>query len=186
MPTITFATGNPGKLGEAQEVLEPLGYDVAQFDAGYPEIQADTLEDVSRYALGLLADELEPPFMLEDAGLSVDALEGFPGVYSSYVFATLGNAGILSLLEGIPDGERTARFRAVLGYHDGTRPRLFEGVVEGTITREERGERGFGFDPIFVPEGRKRTFAEMPADEKSGISHRGQALEALVAHLEEA
>lgn len=185
VPTITFATGNPGKLSEARTLLRPLGYEVAQFDAGYPEIQADTLEDVSRYALQLLQGELSAPFMLEDAGLFVDALDGFPGVYSSYVFDTLGNDGILRLLEGVPADERSARFRAVLGYHDGTRPHLFEGVVEGAIATEARGEHGFGFDPIFVPgEGDGRTFGEMVEKEKSELSHRSRALEGLVAYLE--
>ncbi len=185
MTTITFATGNPGKLSEARSLLEPLGYEIRQWDEGYPEIQADTLEAVSRHALDLLEDALEPPFMLEDAGLFVDALDGFPGVYSSYVFATLGNEGILRLIDGTPDDERTARFRAVLGFHDGRQPRVFDGVVEGQIARKAQGEHGFGFDPIFVPEeGDGRTFGQMRESEKGEISHRSRAMEALVEDLE--
>lgn len=184
MPTtITFATGNPGKLSEARAYLAPLGYEIEQYDGGYAEIQADTLEAVSQHALEGLADELDPPFMLEDAGLFVDALEGFPGVYSSYVFGTLGNEGLLRLLEDVDDVARTARFRAVVGFHDGQGPRFFEGVVEGTIARGARGEHGFGFDPIFVPDGHKRTFGEMTEDQKGERSHRTRALEAMVAEL---
>lgn len=177
---LTFATGNEGKLAEARDKLGPLGFEVTQYAGGYPEVQADELETVARHGMDALADELEGPFLLEDAGLFVDALDGFPGVYSSYVYGTLGNAGLLRLLADA--GARTARFRSVVGYHDG-RPRVFEGVVQGRITRQRRGEGGFGFDPVFSPEGRERTFAEMSREEKSELSHRGRALEALAEAL---
>jgi XTP/dITP diphosphohydrolase len=180
--TITFATGNEGKLAEAREQLEPLGYDIDQYAGGYPEIQADTLQAVAEHAMHDLAEVLDPPFVLEDAGLFVDALDGFPGVYSSYVFGTLGNGGLLTLLADVEN--RSARFRSVVGYHNGETTHTFEGVVEGTITREQRGDHGFGFDPIFQPQDHKRTFAEMTSDEKTQVSHRSRALDELVDHLE--
>lgn len=180
MTAITFATGNEGKLEEARALLAPR--EVEGWDEGYPEVQADTLEAVCRFGLEHLAGRIEPPFLLEDAGLFVDAWDGFPGVYSSYVFGTLGNEGLLSLMAGVE--ERSARFRSVVGLHDGDRARLFEGVVEGTIAREARGEGGFGFDPVFVPEGRERTFAELSASEKNELSHRSRALEAMAEALD--
>jgi XTP/dITP diphosphohydrolase len=181
MPTITFATGNEGKLAEARAQLEPLGFEVEASGEGYPEIQADTLEAVARFGLEHLAGELSEPFVLEDAGLFVDGLEGFPGVYSSYAFATIGNEGILDLLAGRED--RRARFRSVVGLREDGAARTFVGEVEGTITKTPRGDGGFGFDPIFQPEGRERTFAEMSQDEKVETSHRSRSLDALTEHL---
>ncbi len=175
-------TGNPGKLSEAQAQLEPLGYEIVGDGRGYPEIQADSLEEVCRFGLDQVRDQVEGVFMLEDAGLFVEALEGFPGVYSSFAFATLGNEGVLKLLEG--RSARAARFESVIGFHDGSKDLILNGTVEGQIAAEPRGEGGFGFDPIFVPEGSKRTFAEMTPEEKKSISHRARALDELVAHLD--
>lgn len=180
--TITFATGNEGKLSEAKAQLEPLGFEVEQYAGGYPEIQADGLEAVARAGLDHLADELEEPFVLEDAGLFVHGLDGFPGVYSSYVFATLGNEGILDLLGGASD--RSAHFASVVGLRENGDNRVFVGRVDGQITKQARGSKGFGFDPIFQPDGEERTFAEMPEDEKAGMSHRSRALDQLAEHLE--
>ncbi|MDX1610760.1 MAG: non-canonical purine NTP pyrophosphatase, partial [Candidatus Thermoplasmatota archaeon] len=101
--------------------------------------------------------------------------------YSSYAYATLGWQGILELLEGRED--RGAHFQAVIGYHDGEQDRFFSGRIDGTISREARGEHGFGFDPVFVPEGHKRTFAEMSVAEKGELSHRARALAAFTDHL---
>lgn len=181
MTTLTFATGNPGKLEEARAQLAPLGVEVEGWDGGYPEVQADELAEVARFGLDHLAGRLEAPFVLEDAGLFVDAWDGFPGVYSSYAFATLGNEGLLELMRGV--NERTARFRSVVGLRRDGEDHLFPGEVEGTIPREPRGDQGFGFDPVFQPAGRERTFAEMDQGEKTELSHRSRALEALADHL---
>lgn len=181
---LTFATGNPGKLREARAKLAPLGHEVDGWDQGYPELQADTLQEVAAFGLEQLEERIEPPFLLEDAGLFVDALAGFPGVYSAYTFKTLGWQGLLRLLEEA--GDRSARFRAIVGFHDGQEHRFFEGVVEGTIAKEGRGEHGFGFDPIFVPEDHERTFAEMTTEEKGRLSHRSRALDRLAEHLGQA
>jgi len=179
---LTFVTRNKGKFQEALGVLGPLGYDLVQDARGYPELQAETLEEVARAGVEHLraAGGPAPPFFLEDAGLFVDALGGFPGVYSAYVYKTIGNQGLLRLLEGRP---RTARFEAVLAYHDGESTRLFRGACPGRIVEQERGTGGFGFDPIFVPEGEGRTFGEMDLAEKERVSHRARALDALAAAL---
>ncbi len=178
--SITFVTGNPGKVEEMRAVLDPLGIAVIQDSRGYPEIQHEELQGVAEAGAGyLLATGLEAPFILEDAGLFVAALQGFPGVYSSYVFKTLGNAGILRLLEGMEKEMRTATFRANLLYVDEDgRPHHFEGSVKGHIAERAEGDAGFGYDPIFVPEGESRTFAQFSTDEKTQISHRGRAARA--------
>lgn len=179
---IRFVTSNPGKLREATAHLSPLGLEVESAAAPIVEIQADTLEEVARAKAESIRGRVEPPYFVEDAGLFVDALSGFPGVYSHYAYRTIGWQGLLRLLhDGVP---RTAAFRAVIGYVAGTgAPGLFAGEALGRIASAGRGGQGFGFDPIFVPDGESRTFAELGPEEKSHVSHRGRALEALAAHL---
>lgn len=177
---ITFVTGNAGKVREMQAALGDA-YQIVADDRGYPEIQADTLEEVARSgAASLLEAGLEPPFLLEDAGLAVTALRGFPGVYSRYAFDTLGCNGILRLLRDVEAESRTAAFEAQIAYVDVAREvHLFTGTARGRIAEAARGEQGFGFDPIFVPDaGDGRTFAQMDAAEKGALSHRGAAADA--------
>ncbi len=118
---------------------------------------------------------------MDDSGLFVRALDGFPGVYSSYAFRTLGCPGLLRLVEDETD--RAATFRTSFGVLEKGGPTVLEGVCHGSLAEEERGEGGFGFDPIFVPEGETRTFAEMDVEEKNALSHRGRAVAALAQHL---
>ncbi len=170
-----FLTGNKNKVIEAEKRLGPLGFDIIQENLQPPEIQADTLEEVALFSAKWAEPYAKKPFFLEDSGFFVDSLNGFPGVYSAYVFRTLGYMGILRLLEGVE--KRCARFVAIIAYHDGEVIRMFRGEVLGTVTREPRGGNGFGYDPIFIPEGSSRTFAEMDTEEKGRFSHRGKALE---------
>ena len=179
---LAFVTSNPGKVEEARRYFEGLGVRVYQLKMSYPEIQADTLEEVAEYAVEWLSRKLEGPFFLEDSGLFVDALSGFPGVYSAYVYRTIGYRGILKLLEGEPN--RRAFFKSVLAYWDGEL-HLFTGEVHGRIVHEPRGTGGFGFDPVFVPDGLDKTFAEMTTEEKNMVSHRGNALRAFSNWLKE-
>jgi XTP/dITP diphosphohydrolase len=187
---LTFITGNPGKLQEAREALGPHTR-LEQDPHGYPEIQADTLEEVARAGLEAVAERLQPPYFLEDAGLFIDALGGFPGVYSAYVFKTLGNPGILRLLQDTPDPERSARFQAVIGYRDPDgNDHLLTGTCEGWIRREATGDHGFGFDPIFTPKALSdspagASFAELGPAKKNRLSHRGAALQQLSQRLKE-
>ena len=179
---ITFVTTNPGKFREVSAKLAPLGIRLARRDRAYPELQADRLEDVVRYAAGIVANEVRGEFLIDDSGLFVEALGGFPGVYSSYVYRTVGPAGVLRLLHGRK--ERTARFETIfLLSKRGRRPQVFRGECEGTIARAAKGHGGFGFDPIFVPRGARRTFGEMSLAEKNAVSHRARAAEALARHL---
>lgn len=172
---VTFITSNPGKLREAMAYLSPLGIEVHGLKFSYPEIQADSLEEVAAYGVEWLSKRIDGPFFLDDSGLFIDALKGFPGVYSAYVYKTLGVDGILKIMEGVKD--RRAHFKSVIAYWDGE-VHIFTGRIDGKIALEKRGSRGFGFDPIFIPEGYERTFAEMTTEEKNRISHRGRAFEA--------
>jgi XTP/dITP diphosphohydrolase len=173
---IYFVTGNRGKFEEAREILG----EVEQRNIGYVEIQADALEEVAAFGIREVAEKLAGPVMIEDAGLFIRGLKGFPGVYSAYVFDTIGNDGILRLMEGIED--RSAAFRSVVAYAEaGTEPVLFAGELEGEIATEPRGSGGFGYDPIF--EVGNKTIAEMDLPEKNSISHRGRSIRALESWL---
>jgi XTP/dITP diphosphohydrolase len=178
-----LVTSNADKVRELAAALEPAGHTVAQRALEYPEVQAATLAEVVEFGLERLAQRhAGEALLIDDAGLFVDALGGFPGVYSRYAYDTIGPAGVLTLLG---DGaERSAEFRCVLGLllPDGGRQQ-FRGRCYGRITRAPRGDGGFGYDPVFVPAGDERTFAEMPLAEKNAVSHRGRALAALAAYL---
>jgi len=178
---VRFVTTNAGKFREARAMLEPAGIALERVDRPYPEVQADRLADVVAFAAEGLAEQVEPPWLIDDSGLFVDALRGFPGAYSSYVFRTIGPRGILRLLRG--STTRAARFETAFLYHDGTSPLAFRGRCRGTIAQAERGSGGFGFDPIFMPSGSTKTFGEMSVAEKNRLSHRAQAAAALVAFL---
>ncbi|WP_297070349.1 XTP/dITP diphosphatase [Thermococcus sp.] len=179
---LAFITSNLGKVQEAKKYFEPLGVEVYQLYFEYPEIQADTLEEVAEYGVGWLAGRIDGRFFLDDSGLFIEALKGFPGVYSAYVYRTLGIDGILRLLEDA--GDRRAYFKSVIAYWDGEL-HLFTGRVDGEITTDRHGSGGFGFDPVFKPTGFERTFAEMTTEEKNRISHRGRALKAFSEWLKE-
>jgi len=173
---VLFATSNLGKLEEARAILSPFGISVEQFDGKGVEIQADTNSEVAAYASRGAARSAGRAVLVEDAGLYVDSLHGFPGPYSAYAFKTIGLAGIVALLRSSPP-VWTARFVSSLAYCEPRgEPSLFEGSVSGTITARPRGKKGFGFDPIFVPDGRAKTFGEMTLKEKCSVSHRANSM----------
>ena len=173
---IRFVTGNPGKVREAREYL-PRPVEQVEYD--YTEVQADDLTTIAEIGAREAFEALggEEPVLVDDAGLFIDAFSGFPGPYSAYVEATLGIERVWRLTE--PAENRRARFRATLAYahaaDDGSDVGVetFDGAVRGRIVAP-RGEGGFGYDPIF--EHRGRTMAEMTAEEKNAVSHRGRAL----------
>ncbi len=179
---IYFATGNKGKLLEVREKFAALGIVVEQLVHEYPEIQSDSLESVVEWGLSWLWEKHAKPVMIDDSGLFVDALEGFPGVFSAYAFGSLGCDGIIKLLADAND--RAAEFRCCAGFVDEDGSKIVvTGQVRGRIIQEPRGSGGFGYDPIFVPEGHERTFAEMSVGEKNSVSHRGRAFEQLADAL---
>lgn len=173
---ISFVTTNKGKYNEISQMIQQRGHEAEQLPTPYPEIQAESLEMVVLQGLYWLMRHFNRPVLVDDSGLFVDVLKGFPGVYSSYAYKSMGCDGILRLMEA--EKNRKARFECVLGFMDmGEDPMLFKGVSEGSITTQKRGDMGFGFDPIFVPEGHSETFAEMAMGRKNELSHRGRAFE---------
>ncbi len=173
---IYFITSNENKFREAEEIFSGHGISIERISVPYKEIQADTLEEVVREALDGIDEE---DVFIEDAGLFVDALGGFPGVYSRYVEDTIGNTAILKLLSDVK--ERGAVFQSVVGYK-GKTVEIFEGTVEGEIAEQQMGTGGFGYDPLFIPKGFNKTFAE-DITLKMRLSHRKQAMEKLAKYL---
>ncbi len=182
MKQLVFITSNKGKFAEAAVRLAPIGYTVVQQDLGYPEVQADSLQEVAQFGVESVQKRVQSAFFLEDSGLFVSSLAGFPGVYSKYVFLTIGLRGVLQLMKVKTD--RTAVFRSVVAYSQpGEETEFFVGECPGTLTYEPQGMGGFGYDPIFIPKGGDRTFADMTTQEKTRLSHRGKSLDMLARRL---
>ncbi len=175
---VHFVTSNKHKVAEIQKMTSML---IEQKNLNYPEIQADTLESVAEFGIEFCYVTLGEPCFIEDSGLFVDALSGFPGVYSNYVYRTLGCEGILALL----GKKRKATFKSVIAFKDERGTTLFSGEVKGEIAKALKGEKGFGFDPIFIPEGEEKTFAQMDPEEKNLYSHRARAFRTFVKHLDQ-
>lgn len=188
MSQLVLCTGNQGKVAELRALLpatlELLDLHQVGLPSDLPEsgttLEANALQK-ARYAhefCGL-------PCIADDTGLEVDALNGAPGVYSArYAGAARDPKANMDLLLAHLVGKgRAARFRTVIALIDADGEHTFEGVVSGSITEVPRGDGGFGYDPVFVPEGGAHTFAEMDKDAKNGISHRRRAVDALVAYL---
>jgi XTP/dITP diphosphohydrolase len=175
---IFFATNNFNKFNEARRVLAEYKIASAMLRVKTAEIQSDKLSEIAQKSSIDAFMRCHLPLIVEDAGLFVDALRGFPGPYAAYVYKTISNPGLLKLMEGVKD--RKAKFQSVIAYCDGhSAPVCFEGEAAGKISNEERrgnGKAGFGFDPIFQPAGSARTFAEMTVEEKNGLSHRAKAV----------
>lgn len=173
---VFFVTKNINKFNEARRVLAEYSISVAMVRAKTLEIQDDEIERIAEISAMNAVKETNLPLIVEDSGLFIKALNGFPGPYSSYVYRTIGIRGILRLLEGVED--RSAYFKSVVAFHDpGGETKCFQGIVYGKVAREARGSGGFGFDPIFEPEEEpNKTFAEMTIEEKNRISHRARAL----------
>ncbi|MFM8448721.1 MAG: RdgB/HAM1 family non-canonical purine NTP pyrophosphatase [Haliscomenobacter sp.] len=189
MKTLIFATGNPHKVAEVNDMLHGL-YEVKSLaDIGCTEEipeTADTLEGNAKLKAAYVRQQYGLDCFAEDTGLEVDALDGAPGVFSAR-YAGEGKdpaANLQLLLENLRNEEvRSARFRTVIALHTHTQTITFEGVVEGQIARQPSGVGGFGYDPVFIPNGYTCTFSEMSAAEKHAISHRGKAVRQLLAYL---
>lgn len=164
-----FASSNKHKYSEAREILSKFNLSLGFFEFAPVEIQSDSiLEIAARKSLDSYSS-CKKPVIVEDDGLFIQSLGGFPGPYSSYVFRTIGNAGVLDLVKS----KRSAEFHSIIAYCDGKKPVLFSGMTRGAISKSQRG-KGWGYDPIFIPKGRTKTYAEL--DDKNTISHRYRAL----------
>jgi len=188
---IIFATNNAHKLSEVQAVLgdsfELVTPRMCGVEEDIPETAA-TLEGNASQKSHYLYEKTGLDCFADDTGLEVEALGGEPGVHSAR-YATDGHnfaANNRLLLKNLAGKEnRRARFRTVISLIEGGEEHLFEGIVEGRIIDHESGSEGFGYDPLFIPDGFDRTFAEMTAEEKNAVSHRGRAVRKLVAYLHE-
>jgi XTP/dITP diphosphohydrolase len=177
---LSFITSNRHKWEEIQKMTH---HTIEHTPLDYPEIQADTLEAVAEFGINFCYSAIRTPCFVEDSGLFIEALSGFPGVYSSYVFKTIGCRGILALLQGVND--RNCSFKSVIAYKDESGLILFTGEAKGSIAHTLQGEHGFGYDPLFIPEGERRTFALMSTEEKNLYSHRGKAFKTFLKHIEQ-
>ncbi len=171
---VNFATSNRGKFLEMAIILRRLGLGVRRLQGKGLEIQSDDIYAVAKFASADATRKYGRRLIVEDSGLFIDALHGFPGPYSSFVFRTIGLGAILKLLTNVED--RAATFQSAVAYCEpGGEPQAFRGSMSGEIAKRASGSSGFGFDPIFVPSGQNLTIAEMTLDEKCGISHRAEA-----------
>ncbi len=171
-----FVTSNVHKFMEARPVLAEYRIATALLRFKTLEIQDDNIENIAKTSAREASEKCDLPVFVEDAGLFIEALNGFPGPYSHYVYQTIGTRGILRLMRNVD--QRDARFRSVVAFCDTDRSmKIFNGEVAGKIAEEERGSFGFGFDPVFEPlEVPGKTFAEITLMEKGKYSHRAKAL----------
>lgn len=188
---LVFATNNQHKLDEVQKITashtEIVSLAAIDCHDDIPET-ADTLEGNALQKARYIKDKFGYDCFADDTGLEVEALNNAPGVYSARYAGPAKDSvenmkKVLREMEGISD--RKACFRTVIALIQGKEEHLFEGRVDGKILTAQQGEAGFGYDPIFQPEGFDLSFAEMPMDEKNKISHRGRAIQQLIAFLKE-
>ena len=190
MKKLVFATNNPHKLEEIRAILgsklEILSLADIGCDADIPET-AETLEGNALIKAHYVYDNYKLDCFADDTGLEVDALHGLPGVHTArYAYPDRHDpeANMIKLLEALRENnDRNARFRTVIALIEKGKEHLFEGVVEGVIAREKSGTQGFGYDPVFIPEGNSKTFAELGEDIKNTISRRARAVQKLAEYL---
>ena len=174
---ILFGTSNLHKVAEAKAILEPYGFIIKQYKVDLLEIQDSNLDKIAKISIENLSD-IKGPLFVEDTGLFIEALNGFPGPFASYVFKTIGNYGILQLMNNLEN--KKAYFESYIAYKDESGSiHSFHGKCNGEISNKIKGSE-WGYDPIFIPNDQnpdKLTFAEMTEEQKNHISHRSLALE---------
>ncbi len=195
---LVFATNNQHKLDELRQIVGPghtiLGLHDIGCDVDIPETGTTLQENALQKAM-YVYEHYGYDCCADDTGLEVDALDGAPGVYSARYAqingasaqahdAKANSALLLSRLKGVEN--RKARFRTVIALVQGGKPRYFEGIVEGEILHEPVGDGGFGYDPVFRPEGWDKSFAQATPEEKNAVSHRGRATQRLINYLSNA
>jgi non-canonical purine NTP pyrophosphatase (RdgB/HAM1 family) len=170
-----FVTGNPNKVREAGEILG-LDLDSVQVEGQF-EIQTPNLDEVVRHKAQQAYSILQCPVMVEDSGLVFHAWNGLPGALVKWFEETVGCQGLLKMVKDFED--RTATAICCFAIYDGTTMQVARGEVNGALSDKIRGDNGFGWDVIFVPEGYEKTYGEMTSQEKNAISHRKRALDKL-------
>ncbi len=177
-----FLTGNKHKYLEAKKALEKLGIEVKQINIDKPEIQADNIEDVAKHAAEKVAKQLRKPVMVEDTGIFFTAYKNFPGIYTKFIYESIGYEGILRLLKG---KNRKAYFKTIAAYCEpGKKAMLFEGLSKGKITTKAYclDKDVMPYDRIFIPKGTKKPWCEN-LKHKYNVSHRKIAFEKLANYL---
>lgn len=188
MKSICFATNNAHKLEEVQTILgdsfEVRSLKEIGFEGELPETH-ETLEENSLEKAQYLFDHIKIPVFSDDSGLEVEHLDGRPGVHTAHYAGNRDADRNMDkvLMELIGVENRAAQFRAIVTFIDGETKHQFEGVIKGTIADEKKGVDGFGYDPIFIPEGHDRTFAELSSEVKNTMSHRKRSVEKLADFL---
>ena len=169
---LSFATSNENKFQEAERILSNLGVQINFFKTTLEEIQSDNLSDIAQQKAINAYDRIQKPVIIEDDGLFINSLDGFPGPYSSYAYDTIGNKGIMNLLGN--SKVRDAKFVSIIAYCDESfNPKLFESSIPGKISSVIE-EGGWGYDPIFIPAGESKTYANV--SDKDKFSHRAASL----------
>ena len=157
--TINFMTSNLGKVREFKQILEPE-IKVNHIKISYPEIRSEDSEEIARHSAKELAEKFKKNIVVEDSGLFIKSLNGFPGTYSATVHKKIGLEGILNLMKDIK--ERVCEYKSAVAYCEpGKKPISFLGTEKGSMAEKIRGNFGFGHDPIFIPVGKKKTYGEM-------------------------
>lgn len=176
--TLILVSSNPNKGIEAERIL---GFPVLRVSLALPEIQAATVEDITRYKLEVAKTKGYSRLVVEDVSLGFDELGNFPGPYVRWLLEAAGGKGLAAIAYAL--NNRSARAQCCVGYWNGSEGKLFVGETPGEILVKPRGERHFGWDAWFQPRGSTKTFAEMTSDEKDEVSHRGRAYRQLREHL---
>ena len=186
---LVLASNNPNKIKEIQlllpKTIEVLSLNAIGCTEDIPET-APTIEGNAIQKANYITQKYGYSCFADDTGLEVEALNGEPGVYSARYAGNQRNANdnMNKLLENLANqNNRNAQFKTIICLNLNNTQQLFEGIIKGTITTDKKGTEGFGYDPIFIPDGYNKTFAQMPIHEKSKISHRGLAIQKLINHL---
>jgi inosine triphosphate pyrophosphatase len=175
---LIFVSSNPKKAVEAERIL---GIPLLRVSISLPEIQAATVEEITRHKLETAKTRGQSGLIVEDVSLGFQELGNFPGPYVRWLLESAGGEGLAAMAYALRN--RAALAQCCVAYWDGKQGHIFLGEVAGEILVTPRGKRDFGWDPWFVPRGETRTFAEMPPEEKDRVSHRGRAYEQLRALL---
>ena len=192
MKNLILATKNKGKVTEIENSLNELNFKILSLAAtsGFAEIEETgaTFEENARIKAEIVYEHFKILTLADDSGLETDALNGTPGVFSARYSGDDATdesncEKLLLELDKASDKRRTARFKCVMVLKDEKTEKVFEGICKGTIAYEKRGEEGFGYDPLFIPDGYNKTFAELDLETKNSISHRGKALKLLKEYL---
>ncbi|OGH03080.1 MAG: non-canonical purine NTP pyrophosphatase, RdgB/HAM1 family [Candidatus Levybacteria bacterium RIFCSPHIGHO2_01_FULL_37_17] len=176
---LIFATSHKGKVGEAQGILD-IPLEIADIEVD--EVQSMDLEYVARKKVEEVFKIVQQPVIIDDVGLKIRAWNDFPGPLVKFLQRIVGNKKVVELLKD--EQNREVIVQSAIGFHDGTKSHVFIGEVKGIIATEERGTEGYGFDPIIIPDGQDKTYAEMGLEGKNKLSHRRKAFDKLKEHLD--